>query len=42
MLLVKTVTVYDEKCICQAIYTHDRTVTRWAEPSSGYRVRECL
>ena len=30
----------DEKCIRQAIEIHDRTVSRCAEPQSGYRVVE--
>ena len=28
----------DRNCVRQAIQTHNRTVTRWAQPRSGYRV----
>ena len=29
----------DGKCVQQAIETHDRTISKWAQPRSGYRVR---
>ena len=38
----KTVTAIgkDRKCVSQVIESHNRTVSRWAEPESRYRVVE--